>query len=298
MSVKLLNISNKIDSSALEILKLIDESAKSLQIDFFVIGATARDIIFNMVHNIKSFRVTNDIDFSIRIKTWDEFEKLTNSLIKKGFAKSNIVHRFRYKSIPSIDIVPFGKISTPETSIIWPDKQSKEMNVLGFEECFADSEDMKVSSNPDLIIKIASVRGLVIMKLIAWKDGFPSRSRDALDILYIIKNYIEAGNSERLFKENNDLVDDNFDFELTGAILLGRDIAKLASPAALSFINEILDYEIKNFDTSPFITDMLTGDFISDKTDKNRKYLLQLITNLRLGMNPYPSPFTSHLFHP
>jgi predicted nucleotidyltransferase len=286
MSVKLLNISNKIDSSALEILKLIDESAKSLQIDFFVIGATARDIIFNMVHNIKSFRATNDIDFSIRIKTWDEFEKLTNSLIKKGFAKSNIVHRFQYKSIPSIDIVPFGKISTPETSIIWPDKQSKEMNVLGFEECFADSEDMKVSSNPDLIIKIASVRGLVIMKLIAWKDGFPSRSRDALDILYIIKNYIEAGNSERLFKENNDLVDDNFDFELTGAILLGRDIAKLASPTALSFINEILDYEIKNFDTSPFITDMLTGEFISDKTEKKRKYLLQLITNLRLGMSP------------
>lgn len=285
MSVKLLDISNKIDISSLEILKLIDNSAKSLNIDFFVIGATARDIIFNMVHNIKIFRATNDIDFSIRIKSWNEFEKLISSLINKGFVKTNIVHKFKYKSIPSIDIVPFGIISTPDASIIWPDKQSKEMNVLGFEECFADSESVKVSSNPELIIKLASVRGLVIMKLIAWKDGFPTRSRDALDIYYIIKNYIDAGNSERLFEENNDLVDDNFDFELTGATLLGRDIAKLAAKPTLNFIKDMLASEINNSDTSQFINDILTSDLISDKTDKTRKYLLNLISNLHLGIN-------------
>ena len=286
MSVKLLDISTKIDSYTLEILKLINQAAKSVQVEFFVIGATARDIIFNLIHNITIYRATNDIDFSVRLKNWSEFQKLTNALLSKGFSTSNVVHRFQYKSIPSIDIVPFGKISTPSSSIVWPDKQSKEMNVLGFEECFADSEDVKISSNPDLRIKIASVRGLVIMKLIAWKDGFPSRSRDALDILYIIKNYIDADNRERLFEKNHDLVDDTFDYELTGAILLGRDIAKLASSAALSFIKEMLDNEIKNFDTSQFITDMFSGDFISDKTDKNRKYILNLISNLRLGMNP------------
>ncbi|OGU53860.1 MAG: hypothetical protein A2006_04310 [Ignavibacteria bacterium GWC2_35_8] len=123
------------------------------------------------------------------------------------------------------------------------------------------------------------------MKLIAWKDGYPSRSRDALDMLYIIRNYIDAGNRERLFEENNDLVDDDFDYELTGAKLLGRDIAKLASPSSLTFIKELLDSEIKNSDTSQFITDMLISDLILDKTDKNRKHLLNLITNLRLVMN-------------
>ena len=159
------------------------------------------------------------------------------------------------------------------------------MNVLGFEECFTDSKLVKISSNPDLIIKIASVRGLAIMKLIAWKDGYPSRSRDALDMLYIIRNYIDAGNREWLFEENNDLIDDAFDYELTGATLLGRDIAKLSSQAILNFIKDVLDDEIKNSDTSQFITDMLISDLILDKTDKNRKHLLNLLTNLRLGMN-------------
>jgi len=123
------------------------------------------------------------------------------------------------------------------------------------------------------------------MKLIAWKDGYPSRSRDALDILYIIRNYIDAGNSERLFKENKDLVNDEFDYELTGAKLLGRDIAKLASPATLTFIKEILDNELKNPESSQFIIDIISSYLLLANTDKNRKHLLNLITNLRLGMN-------------
>lgn len=284
MSAKLLDISNKIDSSTLEVLKLISEAADSVKANFFIIGATARDIIFNLVHNINIYRATNDIDFSVRIRNWDDYKKLTDALLAIGFSSSNIVHKFQYKSIARIDIIPFGKISLNSSFIIWPDNQAKSMNVLGFEECFADSELVKIISNPNLFIKIASIRGLVIMKLIAWKDGYPSRSRDALDILYIIRNYIDAGNSERLFEENNDLIDDQFDYELTGATLLGRDIAKLASQSTLNFIKDVLDYEIKCSDTSQFITDMLTSDLILDKTDKNRKNLLQLIINLRLGM--------------
>jgi len=65
MSVKLLDISSKIDSSTLEVLKLISEAADSVQANFFIIGATARDIIFNLVHNINIYRATNDIDFSV-----------------------------------------------------------------------------------------------------------------------------------------------------------------------------------------------------------------------------------------
>lgn len=284
MSVKLLDISNKIGSSALEILKLINEAASALQIDFFVIGATARDIIFNLLHNIAIYRATSDVDISVQLKNWGDFEKLTTALIAKGFSVSNIVHKFQYKSIPSIDILPFGKVSTPESSIIWPDKQSKEMNVLGFEECFLDSESVKISSNPELIIKLASVRGLVLMKLIAWKDGFPKRSRDAIDIYYIIRNYIEAGNIERLFNEHNDLVDDKFDYELTGATLLGRDIVELASQPTLKFIKEMLDRELKHSGTSQFVNDILASDLISDRMDKNQQHILKLITNLRLGM--------------
>ena len=74
MSAKLLDISNKIDSSTLEVLKLISEAADSVQANFFIIGAAARDIIFNLVHHINIYRATNDIDFSVRLKNWDDYK--------------------------------------------------------------------------------------------------------------------------------------------------------------------------------------------------------------------------------
>lgn len=165
MKKKLLDISTKLDPFTLEVLSLVSKITASLQMDFFVIGATARDIIFNMVHGIKIYRATNDIDFSIRVKNWDDFSKLTSALIENGFSSLKIIHKFAYKSIPSINIIPFGEISIDNTSITWPDKDSKEMNIVGFEECFMDSELVRVSPSPPLDIKIASTRSLVLMKL-------------------------------------------------------------------------------------------------------------------------------------
>lgn len=279
------DISNKLDPFTVEVLTVISEITNSLGMDFFVIGATARDIMFNLVHGIKIERATNDIDFSIRIKNWGDYSTLANILMENNFYSSKIVHRFTYKSIPSIDIIPFGEISIDSTYIKWPDKDAKVMSVVGFDECFHDAESFRIKTNPPLDIKIASTRGLALMKLISWKDGFPTRSRDALDILYIIKNYIEAGNFERLQFEHSDLVDDKFDFELTGAILLGRDISKIANPQTIKVLNTILEEEIKDSDNSKFVSDMLLGNSPIYKRDKKTNYFIQLLKNLLFGLN-------------
>ena len=259
MRGSLLDISTKIDPFTSEVLTLVSKITDTLKMDFFVIGATARNIIFNLAHGIKIQRGTNDIDFSVRVRNWEDYSKLTNALQENNFLPSKVIHRFTYKSVPSIDIIPFGEISINSTTIRWPDKEEKEMSVVGFEECYLDSELVCIQTNPPLDIKIASTRGLVLMKLISWKDGFPSRSRDALDISYIIKNYIEAGNMDRLQSKHGDLITEQFDFELTGAILLGRDIYEIAKPATLEYIINMLEEEIKNGSDSKFISDMMIG---------------------------------------
>jgi predicted nucleotidyltransferase len=279
----LLDISTKIDPFTSEVLTLVAKITNTLNIDFFVIGATARDIIFNLIYGIKIQRGTYDIDFSVRVKNWEDFTRLTDALKENNFLPSKIVHRFTYKSIPGIDIIPFGEISLDSATITWPDKEAKEMTVIGFEECFQDAELVRIQSNPPLNIKIASTRGLALMKLISWKDGFPSRSRDALDILYIIKNYIEAGNMNRLQSEHSDLVNDQFDFELTGAILLGRDITDLANQQTLETLKRILNEEIKSGDNSKLISDMMIGAGSLAKSDDLKKHLLKLLNNLLVG---------------
>lgn len=280
----MLDISTKIDPFTSEVLTLVAKITNTLNIDFFVIGATARDIIFDLIYGIKIQRGTNDIDFSVRVKNWEDFSRLTDALKENNFTPSKIVHRFTYKSIPGIDIIPFGEISLDSASIKWPDKDAKEMNVIGFEECFQDSELVRIQSNPPLDIKIASTRGLALMKLISWKDGYPSRSRDALDILYIIKNYIEAGNIDRLKSVHSDLLDDQFDFELSGSILLGRDIAGLANHSTLETLNGILNEEIKSGENSKLISDMIIGTGFLSKSDDLKKHLLKLIKNLFIGL--------------
>ena len=280
----MLDISTKIDPFTLEVLTLVSKITDTLKMDFFVIGATARDIIFNLVHGIKIQRGTNDIDFSVRVRNWEDYSKLTNALQENNFSPSKVIHRFTYKSVPSIDIIPFGEISINSTTIKWPDKEEKEMSVVGFEECYLDSELVCIQTNPPLDIKISSTRGLVLMKLISWKDGYPSRSRDALDITYIIKNYIEAGNMDRLQSEHGDLITEQFDFELTGATLLGRDISKIARPATLEYLNKMLEEEIKNGSDSKFISDMMIGTSLISKRDEGSQHYFNILKNLLHGL--------------
>ncbi len=279
-----MDISTKIDPFTSEVLTLVSKITDTLNMDFFVIGATARDIIFNLIYGIKIQRGTNDIDFSVRVKNWEDYTRLTDALKENNFSPSKIVHSFTYKSMPSIDIIPFGEISLDSASIKWPDQEAKEMSIIGFEECFQDSESVRIKANPPLDIKIASTKGLVLMKLISWKDGFPSRSRDALDILYIIKNYIEAGNMDRLKSEHSDLINDQFDFELTGAILLGRDISEIANPQTLELLVNILEEEIKNEGNSKFISDMMIGTSIISQKDNMIQHNSILLSNLLLGL--------------
>jgi predicted nucleotidyltransferase len=284
MRGNLLDISTKIDPFTLEVLTLVSKITDSLKMDFFVIGATARDIIFNLAHGIKIQRGTNDIDFSVRVRNWEDYSKLTNALQENNFSPSKVIHRFTYKSVPSIDIIPFGEISINSTTIKWPDKEEKEMSVVGFEECYLDSESVLIQTNPPIEIKVASTRGLVLMKLISWKDGYPSRSRDALDISYIIKNYIEAGNMDRLQSEHGDLITEQFDFELTGATLLGRDISKIARPATLEYLINMLEEEIKEESNSKFISDMMIGTSFISQRDEGSRHNFNILKNLLDGL--------------
>lgn len=284
MTQKLLNISDKIEPSSQEALTTVTKIAEEINIETFIIGATAIDIMFAQIYGIKIHRITNDIDFSVRVKNWEDYSKLVKKLEESGFSSTAIEHRFNYKSIPNIDIIPFGAISLPKLSIKWQGKEPKEMSVLGYEECYEDSIWVRICEAPIVDVRIASPRGLVLLKLISWEDAFPSRARDAIDIIYIMHNYIEAGNVDRLYDEHSDLVSDDFDFELSGATLLGRDIAELTNSNTHEHVVNLIVKELKDPSESNFINDMSKGDFQSIDHDQIYKHCLQLLKNFLSGL--------------
>ena len=244
MNKNLLNISGKISEPIVKIYELIAEVANQSNVRFFVIGATARDMVFECGYNISASRATRDIDLAVQVATWAEFLNLKDALIATGhFAGSKMMQRMYYQNQIPIDIVPFGAIEN-EGSISWPPDDSVKMNVAGFNDAYHATQTVRLRESPVLDIPVVTPAALVILKLMAWKDRSSEHSKDAIDLAFILRCYLDAGHTERLAEEHSDLLlDEDFDFERSGARMLGRDVASIVSAQSQQMLVEILSAE-------------------------------------------------------
>lgn len=281
MRKKLYDISQKIDKLTLEILTRINKIAGELSIDYFVVGATVRDMILNYIYAIKLYRATNDIDFAVRVRSWDEYRLLIDEIEKAGFVKSeSILHRFTYKGM-ILDFIPFGKVSVDGDTITWPDKDEKEMSVMGFDDAFKNTEDLLIQSNPEIIIKAASVVSLVVLKIFSWYSRSADlRSKDAKDLYLIITTYLNAGNEERLY-DHQDIVNLAVDYELSGAILLGKDIANTVNEKVQKALLEIMagyNLQLLSVDMSKY------ENLHKESNDEKVRWCVELLRCLKQGL--------------
>lgn len=101
------------------------------------------------------------------------------------------------------------------------------MNMTGFTEVYESALIVKLSA--DLTMKIVSPVGLALLKLFSWNDRF--QNKDVSDFWLVAENYLDiADNQERIYDEYADwLEDEDYDFEIAGAKLLGIDIAEISS---------------------------------------------------------------------
>lgn len=261
----LIDISGKIDNSYIATIKAIKEVTDSLKISFFIVGAYARDIIMEYLYEIKAQRMTTDIDLGIRVSDWNQFDQLIDTLELSGkFKKSKEKHRVIYKGI-FIDVVPFGSISNKDEKISWPPKNEVIMSVLGFKEVYNNSVLVRLQKNPPLEVKIPTLPGLAILKLFAWKDNFPNRPKDAEDLLFIMKNYEHAGIFKRLYESESQLLEsEDFDNQIAGIVLLGKDMSKICVNKTIEHLRKIIEEETSDNSDYSLIKDMVyssRGDF-------------------------------------
>jgi predicted nucleotidyltransferase len=269
--------SNPVDPSIIRVLRTLDQIAREEDCAYFVAGATARDLVLVNVHGLRPGRATRDIDFGIAVENWDRFALLKQRLVATGDFTSDrrALQRLTYSdpaagfSMP-VDLIPFRGVTAADGTIEWPPSRDIVMNVAGFEEALASSIPIQIEEN--LIVRVASIPGLMILKLVAWSDRGSETEKDAADIYRLLTAYADAGNTDRLYEHEMDLLEAvGFDMELAGAELLGRDVAHLCSPSALALIRSILETEstfesLLNHtvrtsavaETSPFVQRMLS----------------------------------------
>lgn len=146
--------------------------------------------------------------------------------------------------------------------ISWPPDHSVRMNVSGFEDAYQNAQAVRLRSNPALEIPFATPVGLAVLKIIAWNARIPQGRKDADDLAFLMRSYLDAGNQDRLANEHKDLLaEDGFDYERCSARLLGRDMSKIMSTETRTVVLEILDRELDNPQRYRLVEDMM-GNYI------------------------------------
>jgi len=224
-----------LDPTLLIILGTVDRVAVDCGIDYFVAGAMARDILLTHVFGIDTGRATRDVDFAIAVESWDQFDLVKARLVSVGSftASGTLAQRLYYRDEARkfecpIDLVPFGGVEQTPHTFAWPPELDVMMNVAGYQDALKAAEHVQVA--PDLIIRVASLPGLAVLKLFAWMDRGLTNSKDADDLLTIMRRYSDAGNLDRLYGEAIGMLESaGYDPDLAGACLLGADIARRVS---------------------------------------------------------------------
>lgn len=242
-----------------ELLQKLTDYFQSIGSDFYIIGATARDIILSGIHKQDSTRRTADLDIAIAIKDWDKFDQISKELCNiDGFHKSNKQKQlFWYKRDFKLDIVPFGEVAKADNNIYWPPEEVFAMSVVGFTEVADNTLEITIDNN--LSVKVASLPGIFILKLAAFNDRKNETNKDADDLAFIIKNYLEI-NIERAVAEHYDIYDAlKFNTFTAGATLLARDIKTIlgGNKETVNAFIQIIENELKMEDESQLLNQII-----------------------------------------
>jgi predicted nucleotidyltransferase len=91
------------------------------------------------------------------------------------------------------------------------------------------------------VVRVASLPGLALLKLVAWADRGGRMNKDAADLYRLAASYAEAGNTDRIYDQEMNLLETaGFDIQLAGAELLGRDVALMCSFSARTALEPLL----------------------------------------------------------
>lgn len=228
-----------VDPIILAILREVDRLAGGLALPYFVAGATARDILLTNVYGMNTGRATRDVDFAVAVENWQQFEAIKARLTADGRfnASKDTLQRLYYRLSGEgpgypLDIIPFRGVEQPRNTVAWPPEMKILINVAGYEEALAAAIQVQVDGS--FVVRVASLPGLAVLKLIAWLDRGEEDSKDAQDLATLFRQYADAGNLDRLHGDEIGLLASvDYNLDLAGPRVLGRDVSTIVAPQTL-----------------------------------------------------------------
>lgn len=246
-----------------EVATSVVATAAARGVDVMIVGATARDLHMKYRFGREAGRKTEDVDLAFAIADWDTFLALRDLLIASGMfseTASSALHALRHCSGLPVDMVPCGGVETPQRQLVWPPDGTCVMNTLGLREALASAHTVLLPGNVET--RLVSLPAFALLKIVAWQDRYLSQPRkDAYDLMLLAGNYLDLDNQDRLHRDHADWLQyEDFDYELAGARLLGRDIGRLLAPADLQTVSGILGGQVADDKPSRLADEMQRDD--------------------------------------
>jgi len=265
------------DEVVVKLLSAVIPALKTVGIDYFAVGAFARDITMRSKgHKSPPERKTKDIDLAVMVGFLDEYEKLKEliSALPDFERDEEKPYRFIFQEAYDVDLLPFGEIANEKGQVELLAKNAFTLEMPGFDlvQPFAET----VETEEGLTLNVSSLSGIVLLKLLAWQDK-PEREKDIQDIAYILKNFMVLHWEEIAAEGLLDFyADENKLFEqLVSARYVGRKMGiMLQGNADLRIrVQQLLEEESKKSGMAR----LMSQEFVEDNQ--------RIITALLDGMN-------------
>lgn len=151
-----------------EMLSSLERGFSKFEIDFYLVGAVARDVWMSGINNIKPNRTTGDIDFAILINNKETYDALKDYLINieefHPYKGNDFV--LIWKNKMQVDLLPFGAIEDLDGDVIANGIGLTSMSLQGFKEIY-DEGLPEIEVEEKHLFKFCTLPGIVILKLIA-----------------------------------------------------------------------------------------------------------------------------------
>lgn len=230
----------------------IENALNQLSIDFYLIGALARQIWYDKAK--LNYRATRDVDYAVLVGTIEQYQALKDYLIQHSGFVAGTQNQFVLISPDKfqIDLLPFGEIESAGEVVVERTGMSS-IKVDGMQEVY-DSGAEIVHLETGHTFKAATLPGIVLLKLISYDDREELRLKDAQDIGNILNNFFELYENN-IYANHHDLFDNERSLEDISAIVLGREIGKIASvnKKLVARLSQILNRHCELAERSAFV---------------------------------------------
>lgn len=254
-----------------KVMLQVSDAFNAIGKKYFVIGATARDILAKMLKCVPK-RKTADLDITLAISTWDDFDLVMGALVKYGFRKDRTVKQRLYyghgETEFTLDVVPFGGIAVPENIFSWPGEPDTRLSVVGFESALKHTYDIDMDGQFTFVIPTAPA--LFMLKLVAWSDRSKRLIyKDAVDMDFLVRSYYLENSTREEFVPIYEKFPDA-DVYSWGAAMITTDLLKVASQEDLKALKSILDNELATEEQSKLLQYCLPDKAPDDEFDRIR----------------------------